>query len=145
MFFALGSLHAVGGFFGFVMEASGNTRTSQSGSGGVVFGLDLNDQLSLGVKTVSSYDFNTVAAQEIGAILRYYLLQNRLFAQGEAGCVLFFEYSEMFPAFYGGLTAGWRFTINRGVYLEPLARLGYPFLWGFGLTAGISWKGKEVR
>jgi len=59
--------------------------------------------------------------------------------------VIFFErgYSEkpeVFPAFSGGISIGWRFNLGERWYIEPAARGGYPHIWGGGITAGIRFK-----
>jgi outer membrane protein OmpA-like peptidoglycan-associated protein len=66
----------------------------------------------------------------------------------EAGSAVYLERGyqenpEVFPAFSGGLSAGWRFNLGGNWYVEPAARVGYPYIWGFGVTAGIKFKGTD--
>jgi outer membrane protein OmpA-like peptidoglycan-associated protein len=70
------------------------------------------------------------------------------FVQAEAGGVVFFErgyhrFLEAFPAFSGGLSAGWRFTFGKHWYAEPALRFGYPHIWGLNVTAGFRFKAEQ--
>jgi len=138
---ATGSLYALDGFFtGLGVEGNGNTREGAALGGVMTIGLDINDIFAAGIKPTFSSNIDTVSTLEIAGFFRYYFSRilplplGVLFAQAEMGTSLFFEEGETFPAFYSGLTAGWRLHVWEGLYLEPAARFGYPCGWGVGLS-----------
>jgi len=145
-----------GGFAGIGPEINGYARSGFSFGGALVIGIDLNDQFSTGLKTAFFNNFDTISAFETALFFRYYLPWLHLpkstdgpFAQLEAGSVIFFESGynenlEAFPAFSGGLAAGWRFNLAENWYVEPAARIGYPHVWGFSVTAGIRFKNQKT-
>jgi len=65
------------------------------------------------------------------------------FVQIEAGSVYYNEYIYFFPAFSGGLSAGWRFNLGQNFYSEGAIRGGYPHAWGVNITAGIRFPPRE--
>jgi len=142
--FALDSI-----FTGLGLETNGNGRKAIAMGGNLTVGLDLNDQFSLGLKTVLSGDFNTVITLEPAAFFRYYLPLNfpdipfnfhDLFAQAELGTAIFFEHKEAYPAFLGGAGLGWHYNIGEKWYIEPAVRFGYPFIWGVSFQGGMRFK-----
>jgi len=140
LIFITSSVFALDNFFaGVSAEANANTREGVAAGGGFTFGIDMNQHIAFGVKTTFSHDFDTVSNLETAAFFRYYLPLpvHGLFLQAEAGGSFFFEDSETFPVFLGGLTAGWRFVFADKFYLEPSVCGGYPFKWGAGLTVGL--------
>ena len=145
-----------GGFAGIGAEINGYARTGFSFGGALALGIELNNSFSTGLKTAFFNNFNTISALETALFFRYYLPCPHLpkntdgpFAQIEAGSVILFESGyhenlEAFPAFSGGLSAGWRFNFGENRYVEPAARAGYPHIWGFGVTAGIRFKSQKT-
>jgi hypothetical protein len=143
LLFAAGNLCALDGFFaGLGAEANANTRKGAALGGLLTLGLDINDIFAAGAKATFSSNLDTVSTLETAGFFRYYFSRllplplGILFAQAEVGASLFFEEGETYPAFYGGLAAGWRFNAWKGLYLEPLVRAGYPCIWGVGLSVG---------
>jgi hypothetical protein len=60
------------------------------------------------------------------------------FVQAEVGVTVIAEKDEDTVAlFMGGLKLGYRLPLKLGLYVEPFARFGYPYLWGMGATAGM--------
>ena len=142
LFFAISKLplHSQESWFiGLGAESNAHTREAAAMGGGLSFGLDINRNFALGVKSAFSHNFDTVSAFEPLAFFRYYppLGISGPFIQAEAGAVVYWEYGIAYSAFSGGLALGWRFILGRHIYIEPLFRGGYPFAWGAGLTAGI--------
>jgi len=142
MFFTLGTLYPhspEGWFIGFGVEANAHSREGAAAGGGLSLGLDINRYFSLGLKPAFFHNFDTVAAVELPAFFRYNppIGITGPFIQAEVGAVVYFEYSLVYPAFFGGLALGWRFVLGRNMYIEPLFRGGYPFALGAGLTVGI--------
>jgi hypothetical protein len=141
------SLFALDGvFFGLGGEANANTRKGTAFAGGLSFGFELNRHIALGLKAEYSHNWDTVAALEGAAFLRWYpaLPVRGLFLPAEAGGIVFFEKGENFPALLGGLAAGWRFYLPKNIYVEPYVRGGYPFAWGAGLNLGINIPARRV-
>ena len=141
LLFAAGNLCAQTGIFtGMGVEANANTREGAALGGSLTVGLDINDIFAAGVKTTFSSNMDTVSTLELAGFFRYYFSRilplplGVLFAQPELGVSLFFEEGETYPAFYGGLAAGWRVNVWEGLYLEPAVRFGYPCIWGVGLS-----------
>jgi outer membrane protein OmpA-like peptidoglycan-associated protein len=140
------------GFVGISPEINGYTREGFSLGGGLALGIDINNSFSTGLKAGFFDNLDTVSALETTLFFRYYFPFLRkpkntdgLFVQLEAGSAFLFErgYSEkpeVFPAFSGGLSLGWRFNLGEHWYIEPAARGGYPHIWGGSITAGIKFK-----
>jgi len=146
--FTAGSLSALSGeFVGLGVEGNANTREGAAFGGNLSGGVNLDNQFSLGLKTSFSSDINTVTALEPAVFFRYYLpLEiSGFFAQAELGMSFFFEDSDIYPAFLGGVAFGWRYNLNESWYIEPSVRTGYPFLWGVSILAGLSFDIAALR
>ncbi|MCL2212138.1 MAG: OmpA family protein, partial [Treponema sp.] len=132
-------------FLGVGPEVNGFTRMTSDEDkiafgGNFIWGVHFLKDFGTGVKVTYFNNFDTVGAFEAAAFFRYYFpfKKRGLFAQAEAGLALLFEYGYTFTAFTGGLRAGWRFNIKDRFYIEPSARLGYPYVWGAGVMVGIN-------
>ena len=143
LLFSAGSLYALDSVFGSSgIETNGNTREGAALGGSLTIGLDVNDILAAGIKAAFSSNLDTITSLEPTGFFRFYFSRflqvplGVLFVQAELGTSLFFEDEETYPAFYGGLAAGWRYNVWEGLYLEPLARFGYPYAWGISLSVG---------
>jgi hypothetical protein len=120
----------------------GNMNTSASLAWGSWFSAsrDLGQSFAAGIKAGYSNDFTGIATLEIAALGRWYFLalgESRFFAQLEAGADPIWYEQQSIPAFLGGLVAGWRLPLGSW-YLEPVLRVGYPYIWGAGL--GFGWR-----
>ena len=130
--------------FGIGPEVNAFSRDSAAIGGNLFFGLELNSKYTIGLKAAFYHNMDTVGALEPLAYFRYYLPYWRPlqfdgpFIQTELGFAVLFEDGEAFPAFSGAVTSGWRFNFAKQWFVEPAVRLGYPFNWGFNLTAGYS-------
>jgi len=142
----------ISGFLGISPEINGFTWEGFSIGGGLILGIDLNDSFSTGLKAGFFDSLDTVSALETTIFFRYYFPFLRKpkntdgpFVQLEIGSAVLFERSyseklETFPAFSSGLSVGWRFNLGERWYIEPVARGGYPHIWGGSLSAGIRFK-----
>ena len=146
LLFLTGSLFAQYDLFaGIGAELNGQTRRGAAIGGGLLLGFEFMDDFAAGLKTAYFNNLYTVSCVETEAFFRYYLpwvpfslnVENRLFAQAEAGVIVFFEYGNVFPAFSGGLAFGWRFNFGEKWFLEPALRIGYPHIWGLSVTGGL--------
>jgi hypothetical protein len=109
-------------------------------SGGACFSasMNVNRFFAAGVRAGYNHNFDGITTLETAALGRWYFLffeKSRLFAQIELGADLIFYREKTYPAFLGGLGAGWRFHLGPW-YAEPSLRLGYPFIWGAGAEFG---------
>ena len=148
LFFTIGGLSALSGeFAGLGVEGNANAREGAAIGANLSLGVNLNSQFSLGIKTVFSSDIDAVTTLEPAAFFRYYLpfKFSGLFAQAELGASFFFEDGKSYPAFQGGLSLGWRYYFIKNWYIEPAVRFGYPFVWGAGIIAGLSFDLAALR
>jgi hypothetical protein len=137
---ATGSLYALDAWnIGAAVELNANSRKGVATGGGFLFDLEIDERFSAGIKTSFFSDINTVNTLEWQGLFRYYLPLpvTGVFVQAETGMSIFFEQSEAFPAFLGGITAGWRIFPGKNWYLEPALRFGYPFIWSVGFGGGM--------
>jgi outer membrane protein OmpA-like peptidoglycan-associated protein len=127
-------------FLGIGAEANAYTREGAAFGGGLSFGLDLNQHISLGIKGAYSNNFDTVSAVDPALFFRWYppLPKKGLFAQAELGGIFFFEDGKSYPALLGAASLGWRFTLPKNLYIEPYIKSGYPVKWGAGFNFGIT-------
>ena len=125
-------------FVGLGPEVNANTRKGMAIGGVFTGGYEISSQFAVGLKTAYSHNLDTISALEPLAFFRYYLplVPVGPFLQVEAGSAIYFEHGESHPSFSGGLSAGWRFDFLQDLYVEPALRLGYPHMWGIGVTVG---------
>ncbi|MCL2834345.1 MAG: hypothetical protein FWD78_14325 [Treponema sp.] len=121
-------------FAGIGPDINGHGRQDFAVGGDLLFGMDLNPQFSAGLRAGFYHDLYEVFSMEPQAFFRYNLpFVKGLFVQAEAGCVVYLDYGSTYPAFSGGLSAGWRLPISGNFYVEPAARFGYPYMWGINI------------
>ena len=120
---------------------------SVGGSLAVVYG----SRFSIGFSAAWFFDMNSeLDALEMNLLLRYFFVsaaEDSLYAgpylQLTGGPVIFFDLKEDAPglAHWGrisaGLTFGWRFLLGKLFFAEPYIRLGYPYIAGIGVSAGV--------
>jgi len=130
-----------GMFAGAGAEVNANSREGVALGGVLSFGVDFFQQFAGGLKLTFSHNLDETSALEPQAFFRFYLpLQfetGDFFVQADMGAVVLFEDGSAYPSFSGGLTAGWRYVIVQNIYIEPHLRVGYPFIWGAGISAGM--------
>ena len=141
-----------GAYIGIGPEVNGLSRDRAAIGGGLLAGFNLNRHMSIGQRTSFFHNTNTVNALELLGFFRYYLpwtlFTGSPFVQAEAGGVMLFEQSEVFPAFSGGLSAGLRFLIQSSSvawFVEPALRLGTPHIWGVSLTVGLRLRSRTAN
>jgi len=110
-------------------------------AGGAVLGFDINlpHSLALGLTVTYSNNFSGISVIEPAALFRWYILGSSagLFLQADAGAYLVLEDGELIPLFMGGLRGGFRLLLGESFFIEPYGRVGYPFVFGIGVIAGI--------
>nr|AGS54248.1 hypothetical protein [uncultured bacterium contig00178] len=127
-----------GVYVGLTGEANENSLSNFAGGGAVSFGLDINSFIEAGLKGGFSYGIDDkLNSIEAMGLLRFKLPVLGLFAQAEAGGVMFLYEEYTFFSALGGIVLGSRIFLTERFYIEPCARAGYPFIWGGGLTMGL--------
>ena len=137
---SVGALEGI--YAGLGTEINANSPRGPAVLGGLTLGFDLHRHWTAGLRAGYSPNMYVSSALEPVAFGRYYLLPGSggPFVQGEAGCIIIFAFDEDFIVFSGGFATGWRFNLARNVYVEPALRLGYPYLFGVSLNAGLRFK-----
>ena len=128
-----------GGFFDFGAEANGNSPTGLAVGGSLSMGLNLSTNWAVGMKTAFSYA-EEVSTLEPCILFRWFTpFGNMIFyAQVELGTAILFEENNSHFTYMGGLAAGLKVPMGKGLYITPVLRVGYPFIWGAGLTFGMA-------
>lgn len=119
-----------------------NMNSRENFALGLCLNLDFNlgSVFGLGLTVTVSNNFDNFTVIEPAALFRWYILGNNysgLFIQTDLGLYLFIDEWETKPLFLGGLRGGFRIPMGNMFYLEPYGRVGYPFLFGYGLTTGL--------
>jgi hypothetical protein len=121
--------------------AEWNMNSRENFAGGAVLSFDyaLPHSLALGINVTASSNFGGITVIEPAALFRWYFLggYGGFFLQADCGAYLIFEDEELTAMFLGGLRGGFRFPIKTNFYIEPYGRIGYPFAFGIGVSAGI--------
>jgi len=132
-------------FVGLFAEALGYSRYNIAAGGGIVFGFNMNG-IGFGIHYTYVRDEENFNFLEGLYIFRLYLSQKKdntgLFLQAEGGVVWFWYDDDISNiincmSFVGGLSAGWRFMMNKQWYIEPFIRGGYPYIFGAGFSTGF--------
>jgi len=117
------------------MEANMNSTRDAAGAFEMKFSSDytINSLFAFGVDLGMS--FSEIYTFESTGYFRWYFLKNiQAFAQVNSGL---WAATEVGPRFLIGATGGARLPLSRNMYIEPYARIGYPFMLGAGITAGL--------
>ena len=131
---------------GNILEINKNSLEFISPSIGIVFNYGLTRNFSVGVNFITSFDLyeknNSVLTVESLLTSRFYLVSptgeplSGLFLEAMGGVSFLFINSELDNAANAGGVIGFRFVLNK-IYVEPVLRAGYPYLFGAGVGAGI--------
>ena len=125
-----------------------NMNSRYNFAGGAVFGVyyNLSGRSSVGLSAAGSTNFSGTQVIEFTGLFRWYykgMVHNGaehtgLFTQLEGGAFFINEEGERTVLPLVGLRGGYRIPLSSHFYIEPCGRLGYPFAFGIGLMAGIS-------
>ncbi len=131
---------------GFMLEANKHSISHIAPAVGISFDYSLSRRVSLGVKSMASYDVvekeNTVFAIEPLAFLRWYAVSPSgepgagLFVEGQGGGDFLLVNSALRVVPSAGGVVGFRF-VHGSLCVEPYVRGGYPYIFGAGVTAGF--------
>ena len=121
-----------------------NMNSPHNFAAGAALGFDYNltNKIAVGLNLGGSTNFIAAKAIEPYLLFRNYFLENnfgKFFGQADVGAFLIFEDGyDMYPMALVGLRLGLRKPLGSLFYIEPHGRLGYPFVFGIGLMAGIN-------
>ena len=130
-------------FVGLSFEGLGYSRSGFALAGGLTLGHNFN-RIGLGVNILYGNDMQeSFTFLEATAHFRFYVLRNSRntgpFVQAEGGFVLIaydgFDAGSFAPS--AGLGLGWRIPLGERFFAEPALRVGYFYMLGVGLTAGV--------
>jgi hypothetical protein len=125
---------------GIGLEWNMNSRDNFAGGFALAFDYALPHSLAIGLNAIGSSNFTGITVIEPAALFRWYFLgkrHNGFFVQADCGAYLIQEDGEFTAMFLGGLRGGFRFPLQPRFYIEPYGRIGYPFAFGVGVSAGI--------
>ena len=130
---------------GFGAEVNKNSLDSVAPAGSVTFDYSIFRKVSLGVKMFASFDIkekdNNLTVLEPLALLRIYLVSpsgepgTGMFLEGLGGASILLVDSDVKVVANGGGGFGYRLAFGN-FYIEPEIRVGYPYIFGAGLSAG---------
>jgi len=126
-----------------LLGAELNMASRHNFAGGASFNLlfNLPGASTLGLSFTGSMNFNGIYVLEPALIVRQYFLQDHhsgFFIQFDTGAFIAYEGKGITPMVMSGLSGGYRWPLKKSFYVEPYGRLGYPFAFGLGAMAGIS-------
>ena len=116
-----------------------NSRENFAGGAALCLNYNLSYSFALGLNITGSTNFSGIAVLEPAASFRWYIsgFNDGFFAEADAGAYLVIEKGQVTPLFLGGLKGGYRFPLGFSFFIEPYGRIGYPFVFGIGVTAGV--------
>ena len=126
---------------GLGLEWNMDSRHNFAGAAAFGFTYNLPRDTAIGLNVTGSYNFFAIEVLEASVLFRSYIQDNdytKWFAQVDAGVFFLFEDEEITPMPLLGFRFGYRQPLGSLFYIEPYGRLGYPFAFGIGLIAGIS-------
>jgi len=122
------------------LEFNMNSRDNFAAGAVLAFDFSLGSSFAVGFTVSASYNFDGITVIEPAALFRWYFLGSNgtgWFVQADAGAYLVFEDEDITPLFLGGIRGGLRLPVSDMFFIEPFGRIGYPFMFGFGVLAGI--------
>jgi hypothetical protein len=138
-----------------VFESGMYSASNLAIGGGVALGC--GDRVAFGLKVIYWDDMNEVRSLELNFLARFYFF-NRTAPSGAgpsgvgpSGPFIQFNIGPVIFAWHdknisipsetvmtsAGLSLGWRFLLGRFFFIEPCIRVGTPYLFGAGLSAGV--------
>jgi hypothetical protein len=99
----------------------------------------LDRRMAAGIRADMGTDYTAISTVDAGLYFRLYPWKLGLggaFVQMEAGLSRYQEEGRQTYTALMDFAAGFRYFFLNGFYAEAAARVGHPFIWGFGLSAG---------
>jgi len=117
------------------IEWNMNSTKDFASAFGVHFGADYSINSSFAVGLDLGLSFSEIFTFEAAPFFRWYFLKDiQMFAQADAGLWIG---TDVGTTFLLGVTDGARLPLAKNFYIEPYTRIGYPFMYGIGVNAGI--------
>ena len=102
---------------------------------GVHLGADYSINSSFAAGFDLGLSFSDILTLEAAPFFRWYFLKDiQMFVQADAGLWIGTDVGKTFLL---GVTGGARLPLANNFYIEPYTRIGYPFMYGIGVNAGI--------
>ena len=117
-----------------------NSRENFALGGVFTFNINFASIFAAGINVTVSYNFSSIIVIEPAALFRWYFLgsnYNGWFLQTDLGAFLVLEEEHIVPVFTGSLKGGIRLPFGETFFIEPYGRIGYPFMFGIGVLAGV--------
>lgn len=127
--------------FGIGPEWNMDSRMNFAGGLGASLDVHLDRSLVVGASYGISHNFGQTMVMEAYGIVRVYFPKGSytgFFAQTDMGAFFLFEENETSILYLTGFRAGYRFTLGKRYYVEPYGRIGFPFMFGIGAMAGVT-------
>jgi hypothetical protein len=122
---------------GFGIEGNMNTRKGAALGTAVSADYGIFPNLAAGIRFGFSHN-GPIMTLEPEVFVRWYFWEVKdisFFAQAGIGASIIFEDTAARPAVLGDFAAGFRMPLKQW-YVEPYLRVGYPLIWGAGVSAG---------
>lgn len=131
---------------GICAEANKNSISYVAPAAGIYFDYSFFRKISLGGRIIASYDAfekeNSIYSLEPLGVLRVYLVSpsgepsTGFYIEGTAGADIIFSNENIHTTFEAGAGFGFRKEFD-SFYIEPMARFGYPYIFGVGFGTGL--------
>ena len=131
---------------GICAEVNKNSISYVAPAAGIYFDYSFFRKISLGGKIIASYDAfekeNSIYSLEPLGVLRVYLVSpsgepsTGFYIEGSAGADIIFSNENIHTAFEAGAGFGFRKEFD-SLYIEPMARFGYPYIFAVGFGTGL--------
>ena len=111
-----------------------------AGGAALDFNYRFRDDYALGFTFTGSNNFRGFVSIEPTISFRwYYLVKNYpgFFGQMDAGFFIYFEDDEVTTLPELGVRGGYRLPLGSSFFVEPYARMGYPFAFSIGVMGGL--------
>jgi hypothetical protein len=121
------------------IETNMNSREGWAVGFGVTIDRHITEYLSAGFRGMMTTSQESVVATEAWLFTRLYVFKmgaGGAFTQLGGGMSFFQEEERRPTSFLLEYSAGYRYFFLRGFYAEAAVRMGFPFQWGIGLSAG---------
>ena len=100
----------------------------------------------MGLRFLYASDTDSMITMEFNVLIRFYLFNRDehkgLFLQANGGASLVSSKKEdaiedkEVGTVSAGIFAGWRFPFGKYFFVEPAIRVGYPYIYGAGVSSG---------
>ena len=126
--------------FGYGAEMNINTEYGVGGGATLSFDVNMLQQLATGARISLNGDPHYNGILELAVMGRWYFssFHKGFFMQGNLGLsMISLKDKYSFCEILAGVHGGYRLPFKEFFYVEPYLRVGYPFIFGIGVVAGI--------